>query len=91
MQLYHNKQYHDSNSGVARGYDGGGPRGITGGITSYLEVIPKNLAREKYFEGRNYRKGLQKSRRWPKIERLQKKGRQKSFGVRDKNLEGRQI
>ena len=86
MQLYHNKQYHDSNSGVARGDDGGGPprAALLGG--GKIEVIPKNLAKEKYFEGRNYRKGLPKSRRWPKNREAPKKRSPKKFwGKRQKS------
>ena len=46
-------------SGVARGGRWG--RSAPGGK---IEDITKNLEREKILKGRNFRKGLQKSRRW---------------------------
>ena len=75
-------------SGVARGGgDGGGPPRAAAKLRLYLKIWKgKSILR-----GRNFRKGLQKSRRWAKNRKAPKKGRQKNFGVCDKNLEGWQI
>ena len=67
-------------------------RGGGGDWGGKIEVTPKNLESVKVFWGgeilgRGYKRVVDER----KIEEVQKKGRQKNFGVWDKNLEGRQI
>ena len=77
-------------------WGGGPPRAaLLGG--GKIWDIPKKLEREKYFEGlQKFLGGLQVTGEpcnWTKDREGQKnrKGRQKIFGVPDKNPEGRQI
>ena len=73
------------------GWGGGAPpRAVLFG-GGKIKVIPKNLERDKVFWGgeilgRGYKRAIDER----KIERIQK-GRQKNFGVWDKNLDGRQF